>query len=339
MPELVDRRLLGLLGGEAGCKRLALEFYARVAINEDLRPLFPGKSLRCATEEFAAFLIQFLDGDPDQTQYRWWLSLRESHSRFKITGRQRGAWLGLMNETLHSLIEDSQMRRALEEFFLSSSAYIIGVDDCEIDHQELRQRWLQQKTLDQLVDDIAHGRDAEAVKLAQQYTSRRSLFVGILARMMDASREPLIEFILESVRNDDDLVESRFNGRTLLHVAAGSSCLPVVRQLLTVGVDPDILDSGGHTPLYRVAGSSKGDQGPMIVRELARAGATVDHCGGVSKSTPLHEAARHGNLHVAEALLEAGASPTSKDKKGLTPLDRAKNCRKHGVAALLASRC
>ncbi len=50
------------LGGEAGCKRLSAEFYARVGKDPVLRPLFPGKSHRCAIEEFAAFLIQFLNG-------------------------------------------------------------------------------------------------------------------------------------------------------------------------------------------------------------------------------------------------------------------------------------
>ncbi len=71
--------ILNSLGGEAGCRQLSADLYARVAI---LHPLFPGKSLRCATQEFAAFLIHFLGGDESQTQSRWCLSLRESHARF-----------------------------------------------------------------------------------------------------------------------------------------------------------------------------------------------------------------------------------------------------------------
>jgi hemoglobin len=77
--------LLEALGGEAGCKRLRMEFYARVGKEPVLRPLFPGKSLRCATEEFAAFLIQFHE---EQTQYRWWLSLRESHAPDRYHGAE-----------------------------------------------------------------------------------------------------------------------------------------------------------------------------------------------------------------------------------------------------------
>lgn len=58
------------------------------------------QSLRCATEEFAAFPIQLLDGDGEQTQYRWWLSLRESHARFLLGPTERSAWLKHMGATL-----------------------------------------------------------------------------------------------------------------------------------------------------------------------------------------------------------------------------------------------
>jgi len=68
--------LLEAVGGEAGCKRLSSAFYARVGKDPMLRPLFPGKSLKCAIEEFAAFLIQFLGGDEEHTQRRWWLIAR-----------------------------------------------------------------------------------------------------------------------------------------------------------------------------------------------------------------------------------------------------------------------
>ena len=62
--------LLAAIGGEAGCRRLSADFYARVGKDPVLRRLFPGKSRRCAIEEFAAFLIQFLGGDEEQTQHR-----------------------------------------------------------------------------------------------------------------------------------------------------------------------------------------------------------------------------------------------------------------------------
>src|SRR3954451_17875747 len=111
---------LEALGGEPGCERLSAEFYARVANDPVLRPLFPGKSLRCATEEFSAFLVQFLGGDDQKTQYRWWLSLRESHARFQISESQRLAWLKQMELTLRSSALDQQTQDAMLQFFGSS---------------------------------------------------------------------------------------------------------------------------------------------------------------------------------------------------------------------------
>ena len=98
------------------------------------------------------------------------------------------------------------------------------------------------------------------------------------------------------------------------------------------GFDVDLVDAGGHTALYRSAGCRSGE---AVARELIKAGAVVNHCGGVNRSTPLHEAARHGNLEVAAALLELGANPLARDKRSLTPLDRAVNCRRNDVAELI----
>src|SRR5437764_5894818 len=131
MSETDVRSLLEILGAEAGCKQFARDFYARVAISEVLRPLFPGKSLRCATEEFAAFLIQCLHGDEEQTQSRWWLSLRESHARFHISPEQRSAWLKHMGATLEAAPLSDETRMALRQFFTDSSAYLIGNDAAE----------------------------------------------------------------------------------------------------------------------------------------------------------------------------------------------------------------
>src|SRR3989475_11646478 len=146
--------LLEALGGEEGCRRLSAAFYARVGKDPVLRPLFPGKGLRCATEEFAAFLIQFLGGDEEQTQFRWWLSLRESHARFQIGPNARGAWLRQMEATLEAAPLDDATRNALRHFFSCSSAYVIGRDTAESDHEELSARWSEQRALDTVIAAI-----------------------------------------------------------------------------------------------------------------------------------------------------------------------------------------
>jgi hemoglobin len=330
--------LLEALGGEEGCRRLSAAFYARVGKDAVLRPFFPGKSLRCATEEFAAFLIQFLDGDEKQTQHRWWLSLRESHARFQIGPDARLAWLRHMEATLGAAPLDDATRNALRHFFSGSSAYVIGTGTAESDHEELAARWSEQLVLDSVIAAIVEGRDDETLALAPRFASRPSVFVGLLARMLQTGRARLFRFVIDAAESDPSLATRRFAGNTLLHFAAGAGCLEIVALLLRLGVDPNIQGRGEHTPLYCVANECASDEGPELVRALVRAGADVNGCGGVTRATALHMAARRGHVEVARALLDSGAAVNARDRKGDTPLLRAINCRKNGVAQLLRER-
>jgi hemoglobin len=330
--------LLKEIGGEAGCRRLSAEFYGRVGKDPILRPLFPGKSLRCAIEQFSAFLIQFLGGDEEQTQYRWWLSLRESHARFRIGLMARGAWLKHMAATLEAAPLDGGTRKVLRQFFLHSSAYVIGKETAGPEHEELAARWGEQRVLDDAIAAIAAGRDDEAIVLAPRFVSRPAVFVGLMARMVKSARARLIDFVVDAVDRDASLATRPFGGRTLLHYAAGAGCREVVASALRHGIAPDIPDSGGHTPLYRVANECGFETGPEVVLALVRAGADVDARNGVTGATALHMAARRGHAEIARALLDCGAAIQARDKKGDTPLQRAINCRKGAVLRLLAER-
>ena len=327
--------LLEALGGEAGCKRLSAEFYTRVGKDSILRPLFPGKSLKCAIEEFAAFLIQFLGGDEEQTQRRWWLSLRKSHARFRIGPAERSAWLQHMRATLDVAQFDEETRQALGQFFEASSSYIVGANGARPEHDELDARWGEQRALDDTIAAIAAGRDLEAMAMAPRFLVRPAVFVGILARMVQSGRTDLIGFVMDAVERDPSLACRRFGGRALFHYAAGAGCLEVVATLLRLGGDPDIQNVGGHTPLYCVANECASQTGPEVVRALMQAGADVNACGGVTRATPLHMAARRGFVEIARTLLDGGAALGARDSKGDTPLQRAINCRRDRVVELL----
>src|SRR5580698_9420351 len=79
-------------GGSATCRAMAEGLYGRVDEDPFLHPFFPSKNHKCAIEEFAAFLCQFLGGPEDDAQRRHWLSLKESHARFRIGQNERDAW-------------------------------------------------------------------------------------------------------------------------------------------------------------------------------------------------------------------------------------------------------
>lgn len=336
MSKELERSILEELGGDDGCRLLAQQFYRRVAASPELKPLFPGKSLRCASEEFAAFLVQFLDGSPENTQYRWWLSLRESHARFEINEMQRLTWLSLMNESLEEHFKGNKTKEALVQFFQVVSTYLLGEADELPDHIELRRRWSLQQKLDQLIDYINQGNDTAAIDLAKDFTSKPSILVGIHQRMMKTGLERYVGFIQECIETDPKMIQSQFNGMNLIHFAASYVCEPVVHILLEQGIDPNLLDNRGFPPLYRLAGGVHKQEGGQIVLELAKAGAVVDLAGGVNRATPLHEAARKGNYEVAKALIELGANPKVVDKHGNSAIDRARNCRQQKLVELLS---
>lgn len=329
------------IGGNAACRKLAVAFYARVEQDPVLRPLFPGKSFRCAIEEFTAFLAQFLGGPGEDSQFRWWLSLRESHLRFKIGPRERAAWMTLMNLALDDAQIDEPLRSDLLRFFGQSSAYVVNqgtvVEDAPTS-PELARRWSAQTELDQAVAAIRAGDAGAAIALAAGQSWSPSVHTGVMAAMIRRGTAEMLDYVRKTLQGDPAFVRERFNGRTLLHDAAAAGCLPIVELLLALGADPNVKDGGEHTPLYSVANECSIEGADVVARVLVRAGADVNACDGAVQCTALHMAARRGNVAVAAALLDLGAEIEARDSRGDTPLRRAVNCGKVEVARLLLAR-
>ncbi len=344
------------MGGTVTCRNLSAAFYARVERDPVLRPLFPGKTLRCAIEAFTAFLAQFLGGPPEDAQRRWWLSLRESHLRFKIGQKERDAWMKNMMQALDDVPIEESARSALRDLFERSSAYVVNVDrapamaddggapSSDRIHQEISQRWRAQRTLDEAVAAIHSGAADGAIALAEGSTLQtyfkcnRAVFAALLALMIGRGDAAMLGYVREKLLSDPALAQERYSGRTLLHGAAAAGNLAAVGLLLRLGAEPGATDAGGHTPLYCVANECKVRGGANVVRALVQAGASVDACDGVKHCTALHMAARRGNVEVAEALLDCGAGIEARDSLGDTPLRRAVNCDKTDGAPLLLAR-
>ena len=325
------------IGGTRGCRRLSKALYARIASDPLLRPLFPGKNLHGAIDEFAAFLVQLLGGPGKDSQRRWWLSLHESHRRFRIDGQHRDAWLRHMGEALQEAGIEEPARGALRNFFEHASAYLIdGQPDAPQMGPELARRWHKQRTVDDAVAAIRDGDANGAIRLAGMCD--RTVVPGLLGLMIGTGDGALLRYLHQHLAGNPALAHARYAGRTLLHSAAAAGSLSTVVLLLRLGADPNALDGAKHTPLYCVGNECAGEESADIVGALVRAGARVDAQDGVTGATALHMAARRGNAVVAKALLDCGAAPHVRDRRGDTPLQRAVNCRKLHVAELLRSR-
>jgi hemoglobin len=322
--------LFDTIGGTAGCHRLAEALYTHVAHDPILRPFFPGKSFKCAIHAFAAFLVQFLGGPAEDSQFRWWLSLHESHRRFRIGRRERTAWLKDMSQALDDVELDSSARDALRAFFEQSSALLVNQGEppeappCT--HPELARRWKKQCAIEEAVAEIRVG------KLQAIPDADASVRVRILSQMIATHNPAMLDRAHSEIRRDPALIRARYTNRTLLHAAASAGSLSTVELLLSLGADPN---DGDHTPLYRAANECGSPAGAPIVRALVKAGADVNAPCGAKRCTPLHMAARRGHTAIAKALLELGADPNARDSAGVTPLRRALNCRKPEVARLL----
>ena len=329
-------------GGRDACRRLSENFYGRVKSDPVLRPFFPGKTLRCAINAFAAFLAQFLGGPPEDAEERWFLSLRESHARFRIGPRERDAWLRTMREALEETPLDESIRVALRDFFEHSSAYLIHASPGHPVHPELARRWTEQRALDDLVAAIRAADSTIVLALAQSPTLQsrfardRAVLAQVLGLLLQRGDPSLLAYAERELQADPALatIPGRY-GRTLLHDAAAYGSLRFVELLLRLGADPNSDPGHAHPPLYCLANECRTPAGPAIVRTLVKAGAHVDVRTDSKRCTPLHVAARRGNAEIAAALLECGADIEAQDVAGVTPLQRARNCRKPALVALL----
>jgi truncated hemoglobin YjbI len=332
------------IGGRDTCYQLSAAFYGRVAGHPLLRPLFPGQSHRCAIEMFAAFLAQLLDGPSGDTQDRWWLSLRESHLRFKIGLAERDAWMQTMIAALDDVPLEEPARLAFRDLFERGSAYLVNSGPSleavpsRSDH-EIAARWEIQRTLDEVVDAIRRADGERAIALAEGLQRNRPVLASLLALMNASGDSAMRDYSRHVLLRDPELVHEHLrHGRTLLHEASGEGDSAAVEFLLCLGADANVTDGGGHTPLYCVGNECGVVGGGSVVRALVRSGADVNARGGAKRCTALHMAARRGNVEVAEALLECGADIEARDRVGDTPLRRAINCKKPAVAALLLRR-
>lgn len=93
--------------------RLVRAFYARVAVDPELSPIFP-KDLTETAEKQRRFLTQFLGGPALYTEVHGHPRLRARHLPFPITPARARAWLRNMEAAMDEVGLEGPVR---EEFF------------------------------------------------------------------------------------------------------------------------------------------------------------------------------------------------------------------------------
>jgi hemoglobin len=113
-------------GGEATFRLLVSRFYARVADDPLLRPLYPEEDLASATERLSLFLIQYWGGPSTYNEQRGHPRLRMRHQPFAIGQAERDAWFSHMSAAVESLELVPAVRKALIDYFEAASTAMIN---------------------------------------------------------------------------------------------------------------------------------------------------------------------------------------------------------------------
>jgi hemoglobin len=103
------------VGGEAFFEALTRRFYAAVAEDPVLRPLYPDddQGFEAARVHLMWFLIQFFGGPAVYRSERGEPRLRARHARFSIGPAERDAWVAHMTDAVRAArlkpLDESQM--------------------------------------------------------------------------------------------------------------------------------------------------------------------------------------------------------------------------------------
>lgn len=117
------------VGGEGFFRDLVERFYAHVAADPLLRPLYPD-DLASSIDHMALFLQQYWGGPGTYSEQRGHPRLRQRHLPFVITEAERDAWFGHMAAALDAVVTERGVAAELEaqmlEYFAHAADFLVN---------------------------------------------------------------------------------------------------------------------------------------------------------------------------------------------------------------------
>lgn len=115
-------------GGHAFFERLVGSFYARVADDPALRPMYPGHDLTEAEERLRLFLEQYWGGPTTYSERRGHPRLRMRHVHFAIDRAASDRWLAHMRAALDEMELPRELDALLWDYFEAAAPAMINTD-------------------------------------------------------------------------------------------------------------------------------------------------------------------------------------------------------------------
>jgi hemoglobin len=117
------------MGGEAFFTDLVSQFYAQVALDPILRPMYPEGDLKAAALRLQWFLEQYWGGPSTYQENRGHPRLRMRHAEFHINLAAHDAWLKAMRTAVDGVEMKPELREQLWSYLEMAAAAMVNQPD------------------------------------------------------------------------------------------------------------------------------------------------------------------------------------------------------------------
>ena len=117
------------VGGEKTFNDLVSHFYALVAVNPVLRPMYPDQDLKAAAQRLQMFLVQYWGGPSTYSEQRGHPRLRMRHAPFHIATKQRDEWLNCMRQAVDGLTIEQELKTELWNYLEMAAHSMVNQPD------------------------------------------------------------------------------------------------------------------------------------------------------------------------------------------------------------------
>ncbi|MEY3857666.1 MAG: hypothetical protein RL290_260 [Actinomycetota bacterium] len=117
------------IGGESFFTDLVSQFYAQVALDPILRPMYPETDLKAAALRLQWFLEQYWGGPTTYQENRGHPRLRMRHAEFHINLAAHDAWLKAMRTAVDGVEMKPELREQLWSYLEMAAAAMVNQPD------------------------------------------------------------------------------------------------------------------------------------------------------------------------------------------------------------------
>ena len=115
--------------GEPFFADLVSQFYAHVATNEILRPMYPESDMKGAAHRLQIFLEQYWGGPTTYQEERGHPRLRMRHAGFHINPAAQDAWLDCMRKAVDGMEMKAEHREKLWRYLDGAAHHMVNALD------------------------------------------------------------------------------------------------------------------------------------------------------------------------------------------------------------------